>query len=248
MTDIVYLLGGGSRWGNNEIKFSLRSVEKHLTGVGRVFTLGHTADLLKDTVHISIADLPNENYNKARNIKNKVLTACNTPEISDPFLLFSDDYFLNASFAADAYPSFHREKDLQYWMDCQHRKAPYWRVYFQTIEALKKNNLPIKHFNNHAPILIDKEKLKRAVEICDWGVDLGCMLKSIYANYSGVTGTVQEDCKIAGHMTKEGLQNEVSGKPFFTVSDGAVFVKGKVYEPMNSFLNELYPNKSRWEK
>ena len=40
--DVVYILGKGSVWKDNEIRYSLRSIEKHLTGFDRVFIVGQS--------------------------------------------------------------------------------------------------------------------------------------------------------------------------------------------------------------
>jgi len=54
--DIVYVLGSGSEWDDNEIRFSLRSVEKYLTGVGNVYIIGKKPNFLKDIIHRSVPD------------------------------------------------------------------------------------------------------------------------------------------------------------------------------------------------
>ena len=41
MIDVVYILGDGSKWGNNEIKYSLRSLEKYGKNIRDVYICGN---------------------------------------------------------------------------------------------------------------------------------------------------------------------------------------------------------------
>lgn len=246
MTDIVYLLGGGSLWKNNEMRYSLRSVEKHLKNVGNVFSIGHCPDLTKGITHISFPDLPNPNINKAVNIKNKIMAAVNDERISDDFLVFSDDYFLNKDFDADAYPYFQRGT-LEEGMKPLGSIDLYRRVYGNTIEVLKKHGLSTKHFNVHAPIIYNKEKAKQAFEIADWNTQLGFMSKSLYCNFLNIEGELQQDCKIYKWMEEIELKKFIEGAPFFSISDRGLFRGRVLWTPVVNLLDELYPNKSRWE-
>jgi hypothetical protein len=54
--DIVYVLGTGSNWSDNEIRFSLRSVFKNLTNIGQIFIVGEKPAGLKGFIHIDHPD------------------------------------------------------------------------------------------------------------------------------------------------------------------------------------------------
>lgn len=246
MTDIVYLLGGGSLWKNNEMRYSLRSVEKHLSDVGKIFSIGHCPDFVKNIIHISIADKVNPNLTKAENINNKIMAAIGDERVSDPFLVFSDDYFLNKSYSADSYPYFHRGPLLE-GANKLSMTDLYKRVYGNTMGVLIKNNLPQKHFNVHAPIIYDKANAKQAFALADWNTQLGFMSKSLYCNFMKIEGEFQNDCKISTNMGIDEMRKLVDGKPFFSISDRALFRGRMLYSPLVKLLNELYPNKSRWE-
>ena len=45
-TDVVYPIGQGSSWKNNELRFSLRSIEKYGINVGKLFIVGELPDFL----------------------------------------------------------------------------------------------------------------------------------------------------------------------------------------------------------
>ena len=71
--DVVYVLGTGSNWDNNEIRFSLRSLAKNLKGMGRVFVVGERPAFLQNVIHIPAKDEFNPNVNADGNIILKVL-------------------------------------------------------------------------------------------------------------------------------------------------------------------------------
>ena len=44
--DILYVVGRGSTWNNNELKYSLRSIAKNGINVDRVFIVGYIPDFI----------------------------------------------------------------------------------------------------------------------------------------------------------------------------------------------------------
>ena len=100
--DLVYILGRGSNWQNNELRYSLRSVEKFVTGIRNVFIIGEKPSFINDQViHIPYKDVYT---NKARNIMAKILRACNDSRMTKNFMLWNDDYFAIQPFSAIDYP------------------------------------------------------------------------------------------------------------------------------------------------
>ncbi|MFA5815861.1 MAG: hypothetical protein WC865_09615 [Bacteroidales bacterium] len=104
--DIVYVLGTGSSWSDNEIRFSLRSVFKNLTNIGQIFIVGERPDGLKGFLHI---DHPDEfpSTNADGNIIRKVLQACKDPRVSEKFLIINDDHIIMKPMRAEKIPPFH---------------------------------------------------------------------------------------------------------------------------------------------
>lgn len=85
----VWLVNGKSNWQNNEIRYSLRSVEKFhpeafisVVGVCPNFYTGHFVS------HIDKSSNPYVNQWR------KLLACCLNSEISDPFIYMDDDFFL----------------------------------------------------------------------------------------------------------------------------------------------------------
>src|SRR5689334_12474919 len=106
MTDVVYLLGSGSTWGDSEIKYSLRSLERHADKVGQVYVVGLCpAFLNKDAIRY--VPLNDKSIHAALNIKEKLLVACETESVSKNFLYVHDDHFFMRDFSVEKYPNYY---------------------------------------------------------------------------------------------------------------------------------------------
>ena len=91
--DIVYALGTGSGWSDNEIRFSLRSIFKNLTNIGQIFIVGEKPAGLKGFIHVEHPD-EFSSTNADGNIIRKVLRACQDPRVSEKFLFINDDHII----------------------------------------------------------------------------------------------------------------------------------------------------------
>src|SRR5688572_23171465 len=147
--DLVYTVSSQSRCNDLELKYSLRSMVKHLHGFNRVIIVGHLPEFLKDVIHIPAED-PHVN-NRARNIYEKILKACQHPETSNEFICASDDHFLLEDHNASHFP-FYQCGSLD---DCFRRlgKNNYYKSHVEsTMQALTDRGLPTTNFNVHSPI------------------------------------------------------------------------------------------------
>jgi hypothetical protein len=58
--NLLYILGSGSKWQNNEIRYSIRSAEKYVGNLGRVFIVGEFPKFLsrknKKITYIEVHD------------------------------------------------------------------------------------------------------------------------------------------------------------------------------------------------
>lgn len=245
MIDIVYILGTGSIWQNNELRFSLRSVEKHLKGFGNVWIIGEKADFLEGVNHIKMSD---PSHCKETNIKEKIIRACREKNISDSFLFFNDDHFLNKDFIADAFPYYHSDK-LSEAVSNRNRKDQYSWALQNTFNVLMNNGLQISNFDVHYPIVYNKDKFILSMNKYDWSsfpyYDYGFVVKSLYCNTVGIEAKDEfkiEDAKISKALQEPELIKRISDKHVWSISDKAISPE------LFRFLKKLYPQKSRWEK
>jgi len=143
LVDVVYALGSGSIWNNNELRFSLRALEKYALDLGRVFVVGAKPDWLTGVEHIPMRDTCR--CNKDANIISKVRAAIKAG-CSKRFIFASDDQALLS-------PT--RLADLQNYAsgDLANKrewgKGKWWRRMRATRDYLVAKGLPARNFDTH---------------------------------------------------------------------------------------------------
>ncbi len=179
--DLVYVVGTGSRWNDNELRFSLRSVSKNLSNVGKVFIVGKCPDYLKNVVHIPASDIFDSAINADGNMTHKLLLVCNNKELSDDFLFMNDDFIINQPISAPAIKWLHKG-------DMALQPQKYWTTQFyrfrlkRTFDVLKDRNLPTIQYDYHAPMLMNKYLFPTVMFQYDFGKDIGYTFRSLYGN------------------------------------------------------------------
>lgn len=91
MYDIVYPVRPGDI--NEELRYSLRSLEAHYPEHGRVWIVGHCPDWLTG---VEVIPGGNASTNPRSNVYQNILTACSHPDVAEDVLIFNDDFFLTA--------------------------------------------------------------------------------------------------------------------------------------------------------
>lgn len=237
MVDIVYALGNGSVWNDNEIRYSLRSVEKHLRGYRNVYIVGKLPLFLKNIFHIPYDDI----YRcKETNIYYKILRACQEQNISDDFLFFNDDHFLNNHFDAQTFPSFHKG-DLINLINRLPEYNLYRRSLIMTAKTLKSLNLSTINFDTHTPLLYNKSNFLEIMPKYDWSNRFGFTVKSMYANSLKLQGTAEPDYKLNYPSTKQQIYNFISPSKIWSIGNKAI------NDELNQVLQELFITPSKWE-
>jgi hypothetical protein len=238
MTDVVYVLGRGSNWGDNELRFSLRSLEAYVSGLGRVYVVGTRPRWLTGVVHLPFAD---HFLCKERNIMLKVAHACGHPDLSQTFLHVHDDHFALAYQQAADIPNWCGGSLYEMGKSVDARNS--WRdAVLNTHQVLTQRGLPTLNFDIHYPILIDKTAYPRTMDLYDWkGTQRGFVVKSLYANTVGAHGTKMADLKLNNRMAMVEVVDRLKGRPWFSVGNGALC------RSFREMLAHLYPKPSRFE-
>lgn len=230
MIDILYVLGKGSIKGDIELRFSLRSVEKHLQNAGHVWIVGECPKWLHNVNHLPFPD--DRNRVPDYNIMRKISHFCEQPENPASFLFFNDDHYLLSEFTAPDFPYFYQGSLVDYVK----LRGPdgYGRRSNNTLKYLQANDLPTKYFDIHTPILYSKQVFLKAVtNAVDWQDPDGFIIKSLYANSLKLEGTPSKDFKI-------------NGLPPANCQIFSTFphVKSSVWR----FLQEQFPDQSKYER
>lgn len=239
LPDIVYLVNGScSGWRNQELKYSLRSLEKFGRNYGEVYIIGDKPIYLnnRELIHIPKEDSPI--YCKERRIMEKLLHACRTPEISNPFVFFNDDFFLIKEIDFSNLPYFYNE--LIESKVIRRVDDTYRRSMKNTYDALRDRDLPTFHFDIHYPMYYDKEKFPEIMGRYDWDVRSGYIIKSLYANTLKAKKKQRPDCKIKLSHSKKEIFSKI--EPF------DMFSTAEISRAMVEILNQFYPKESKFEK
>lgn len=234
MIDVVYVLGTGSKWEDNELRYSLRSIEKYLK-YNKVFVVGEKPTWLQGVTHIPY---PDEHKEKETRIALKVLVACKDERVSKEFLFMNDDIFLTKHDHAQFYPNYYsgtlQDADEQKGVNMVYRNA-----IKNTVYALSsKYN---RYFDVHTPIVYNREKFSWMMEKYNWDKEFSYVVKSMYANSLGLSGKNITDCKIDHIKDTNAILERIKNVPCFSVSDRGLG------EAMKGVLQKLYPEKSKYE-
>jgi hypothetical protein len=225
--DIVYPLGNGSTWDDNELRFSLRSISDRLQNFKNVYVIGHRPKWLKNVIHIPESDP----YTcKEANIARKVLRACQEKALSKDFLFMNDDHFLLRE--SDISIPFWRGPELK---DHEAPKNNYQRAVKNTRRALIERGLSFHNFDIHVPIVYNKELFPGVINSFDWSVKNGYVLKSLYCNGLQIPGERLQDSKL------NDMINQLKTRDWFSIGPGLLS------RTVKEFFSEFYPTPSPFE-
>lgn len=201
-----------------ELKFSLRSVEKFVKQPFKVIIVGDKIPAwITGVTVIGLADVKS---NKLLSVRRKILVALEYAK--QEIVFFNDDFYLMD------------ETDFPYYFDGDLRKCV--NNGSKNLQAkLKELKLPIKHFDLHYPIIYDTD-FKELIQ----AFPVDCLNRSAYCNAKQIAGQQNTDRKFLKEASKEVIKIVLNRKlPF---SSGANSLSSLI-----PFLNQLYPDKSKFE-
>lgn len=236
--DIVIPVTRNSKNNYLELKYALRSAEKHLKYFDNVWIVGTKIYSLKDLKYIPLLDDKLSKF-KERNIFRKIMAACNHPEVSDNFIFMNDDHFITNDFSV--LPYFHKGELAD---TMAKNLGDYRKSVNHSRKYLLEKGRPTLDYDTHFPIVYNKKKFIDTFVCKDINFDrpFGYVIKSLYCNMNGIEGEFGGDCKIQRKMNYEELKAKIHGKSFFSTADGSI------NEDMVRLLDDLYPMPSRFER
>lgn len=207
------------------LKHSIKSVQNNLLNHGNIFVIAQNMNVsVKDAILIYHSDKHNNNE---KNIIDKILKACNTPEISDDFVLMNDDfYFLEQHDIKDLKNLY--LNDLDFLIEKTGSKS-YKQALINTKELLLSKNLPTLNFDTHHPMIINKAKFLELFNNIKWEKN-NLLYRSTYGNYHNPVElkAIKKDCVI---NSTEGLK----GKKFVS----AVHALSYNYQFEKELINKI---------
>lgn len=162
ITDFVYPWVDGPAL-FDELKYSLRSLEKHYKGEFRVIIIGDKPDWITNVLHIPIARQSGMHENLTYDAIWKMMRICDGDEVGDCFVRMYDDIYLIKDVDFDEI-----SKIKAIWNYSDKTKddlglsssATWTTQLVRTLEALKADNLPTWNTETHLPEVFMKSVMK----------------------------------------------------------------------------------------
>lgn len=233
--DVFYVLGTGSKWGNKELMYSLRSLEMFGRNIKNVYVVGNKPTFTNNNVKwIEAYDIgyPSTNH------WHKVRKFFNQTNIRRAVYMM-DDVFFTKEVDFTNYPYYQRGQ-----LEITKNPNSYHTSLNNTKIELEKMNKPTTNFEVHCPIIYEKDKF---LELTDKFDSLRkkyrqfVQVRSIYCNYNNIEGIYTDDVKIY----KKDMPNpyeKMNKIDCFSISDDVIRMG------IDKILQEKYPNKSKYEK
>lgn len=228
--DVCIPLGSRSYKNYTELKFCLRSIEKHLKGYSNVFIIGVLPDWIKNVTNIPAEDDARNRF-RDRNIVNKITAACKDARVSENILVVHDDHFLLEDIEAKAFPYVHHGP-------INIAGGQYGYTKQNTIGVLGEVN----DHDSHCPILLNKKKFLNSVPTVDWTKWYGYLVKTLYCVMNEIPAEYYPDLKIRWMNTADDIRGAISRRKWFSIGDRC-WGNGQMVE----VLEGLFPNKSIYE-
>lgn len=229
MNDIVYILRHGK---NEELRYSLRSIEKNFPH-GRVwFYSGKPADIWPDKF-VAIVQQGDTKWEKVRNT---IIDCCKNDNITEDFWLFNDDFFIMQKVTE---PVNYYDGTLQERIEAIERvNFGAWSEYSKRLrhllDTLRAAGIeePL-NYAHHTPMLINRKKMLETLE----QYPNEPMFRALYGNINHIGGENMPDVKF--HQNRQpwpiGTYASTSDESWNT-------------EKIGEIIRATFPNKSRFEK
>jgi hypothetical protein len=238
--DVVYVLGKGSHWRNNEIRFSLRALQKNLKGVKKIWIIGENPGFVKG---INLIPFPDELVNNADgNIIRKILRVCQEEELTDTFLFINDDHLVMKPVYASQIPPFHKGDMTTF--DKKFFEINFWRGrLFRTKNILVQKGFTAYNFDCHLPIVLSKKQFPEVMAMFDFEKNIGYTMKSLYGNviYKNAPLLQGEKAVLFRPYTIGDIREKAEGREFISFNDDGLRV------PLKEWLYRTFPGQSKYE-
>ncbi len=221
--DLVYVYKESIVSGSEELRYSLRSAQQHLT-FDRVFLFGSPPDWLQNA---EIVETPQQG-NKIMDVSYKIQQMVRNDEISDDFIFMNDDFFLLQDYPKIPY---YYNLGLREWKE----NYPWNQgTHYYHLEEVYSRFPDGKYFEVHFPIVYNKDKLKGLIEKYNLSVML--MLRSYYGNEYKLKAEPTVDYKIyVGQIPLDA--------PFISTTD-----LGFMTPQTRAKIKKRFPNPSQYER
>ena len=251
--DVVYIIGTGSKWQDNELRYSLRSIAKFGANLGEVYIVG---DRLPPFINPSaVRYLPVKDITSNRPALNVYYKLCRLFSRSQVkrFLLSSDDHFLIHPVDLEKWPLFYQGKEMTKEIPKGVGDKRYTKTMADTRTFMEKFALDLRYWEGHINKLYDRDcwnELHTWPYVADFedmmfnskfGISCNSpMAAMMHRKYPELITWYRKDIKLQHLNTDEDwdlLSNDIA----FSIYDSAID------SGVAAYLIELFPFRSRFE-
>ena len=235
--DVVIPLGTGSKHQDEELRYALRSIERFVENLGRVWIVGHKPAWVQGVEHIPAGD---PSRSKDANILDKIEAACRAG-VSEKFLRWSDDQIALRPLAWSQFGPYcfgdlaGTPPNGKRWRNRQ----------LATRDWLAARGLPTWHCDTHTPIPMERRKFLKLAEAgrdC-WTVGDGVTVGTWYCNQAGQPRPLGDHkATLTAALPSLRLRAELAGRWFVGHNDPGF--SGE----LRGLLDEIFPEPSGFER
>lgn len=250
--DILYILGTASLIRNEEIRYSLRCLDRHGRKVGRVVLCGERTDFIGgDIEYVERHD--HSVLGKHWNMLDKICTGIKTAKFDRPFLFSCDDHFITRDNDMTEWPQRLRENKIytEEEYEREHGRSPgkYQKAVAATGELIRSHGLPAINTVWHGDMWIDPKYLddvmKLAVDNKDKSV-YGFEPMMLFEAFMLRDNPNQKLVRLVSDVKAKSFDDAMSYSSAygcFSTNDRA-WMNGRLLK----WFRKNYDEKSRWER
>lgn len=252
--DVVYILGKGSKWGDNEIRYSIRSFRQYYKDLRNVVIVGELPSFLQGVVHIPYPD--KQELNKDAKMMLKIMAACCDERVSENFILCTDDTALLQPLSFTNFKGWH-EGPIMYDANADYldhmsevfnpkmKGAGTWFDFvYATGRELQRRGLPDNNYDRaHSPQPVNKREFIEVMKQWDM-INNKYTISNIYNNSSTIfTGEniKGRNLKVYGPATADQLDELTTGRLCINYSDPSLD------DNMKEWLSRRFPEPAEYE-
>ena len=242
--DILYVIGRGSKWENNELRYSLRSLDKNGINVGNIFIAGYCPRFI-DQSKVTFVPVEDEKDCKHKNILNCIERVVEYFDIADDFLYSSDDHFYVRPTDFDNYPFYRKPV---YLPDEYEEGKSYNNTLYSTRLLLEAAGLPAHNFAWHGNTHFNKTlflepqfaSMRRMSYHLKSGIEPSILMLNYWLAKRPFEITDRQDNKFPTVFNPDELVKTIKTRECISCADCTP-------PQIKAFLCDTFPNKSRWE-
>lgn len=250
--DVVYIVGNGSRWGNNELRYSLRSIEKFGIGLGRVFIFGSIPYFI-NRARVTCVEMQDNAGVPAKNVYLKIKSAIESDIVPGRFLISSDDHFFVRPTDFINYPIYFKSENMPTQENVGTGKfggVQYTQGIVNTSIVMDKFGLGHVYFEGHTNKLYDKSAWRILDDMGVWnmmgdfkdGFSTNTPMAAFLARTDKRLDVIKrKDIKINRFASFAQLESIIEDTDCFSIGDGAIECG------IGDYLQWMFPNKSKYE-